>query len=161
MATVEIGKIRNAALLSHSGAGKTSLAEALLFNTKAINRMGNVESGNTVSDYEAEEVKRASSVQASIIPCMTKGHKVNFLDTPGYDDFPRRGGLEPTGCGRSGYPGERHRRRGGGDGDLVEHVRGAQSAADYLHQQDGQGQRRVSAVSGQHTVGVREAVRAV
>ena len=87
MASVEIGKIRNAALLSHSGAGKTSLAEALLFNTKAINRMGNVESGNTVSDYEAEEVKRASSVQASIIPCMTQGHKVNFLDTPGYDDF--------------------------------------------------------------------------
>ena len=87
MAPVEIGKIRNAALLSHSGAGKTSLTEALLFNTKAINRMGNVESGNTVSDYEAEEVKRASSVQASIIPCMTKGHKVNFLDTPGYDDF--------------------------------------------------------------------------
>ena len=87
MATVEIGKIRNAALLSHSGAGKTSLAEALLFNTKAINRMGKVESGNTVSDYEAEEVKRASSVQASIIPCVTKGHKINFLDTPGYDDF--------------------------------------------------------------------------
>ena len=87
MAIVEIGKIRNAALLSHSGAGKTSLAEALLFNTKAINRMGNVESGNTVSDYEAEEVKRASSVQTSIIPCVSKGHKVNFLDTPGYDDF--------------------------------------------------------------------------
>ena len=87
MATVEIGKIRNAALLSHSGAGKTSLAEALLFNTKAINRMGNVESGNTVSDYEAEEVKRASSVQTSIIPCVSKDHKVNFLDTPGYDDF--------------------------------------------------------------------------
>ena len=87
MAPVEIGKIRNTVLLSHSGAGKTSLAEALLFNTKAINRMGTVEGGNTVSDYEAEEVKRASSVQASIIPCMTKGHKVNFLDTPGYDDF--------------------------------------------------------------------------
>ena len=87
MASVEIGKIRNAALLSHSGAGKTSLAEALLFNTKVINRMGNVESGNTVSDYEAEEVKRASSVQTSIIPCVSKGHKVNFLDTPGYDDF--------------------------------------------------------------------------
>ena len=63
MASVEIGKIRNAALLSHSGAGKTSLAEALLFNTKAINRMGRVESGNTVSDYEAEEVKRTSSVK--------------------------------------------------------------------------------------------------
>ena len=49
--------------------------------------MGTVESGNTVSDYEAEEVKRTSSVQTSIIPCMTQGHKVNFLDTPGYDDF--------------------------------------------------------------------------
>ena len=87
MALTDIGNIRNVVLLSHSGSGKTSLTEALLFNTKAINRMGNVESGNTVSDYEAEEVRRASSVQTSLIPCVSQGHKVNFLDTPGYDDF--------------------------------------------------------------------------
>ena len=87
MASTDIGNIRNVILLSHSGSGKTSLAEALLFNTKVINRMGNVESGNTVSDYEAEEIRRASSVQTSLIPCVSKGHKVNFLDTPGYDDF--------------------------------------------------------------------------
>ena len=87
MASTDIGNIRNVVLLSHSGSGKTSLAEALLFNTKVINRMGNVESGNTVSDYEAEEVRRASSVQASLIPCVSQGHKINFLDTPGYDDF--------------------------------------------------------------------------
>ena len=65
MASTDIGNIRNVILLSHSGSGKTSLAEALLFNTKVINRMGNVESGNTVSDYEAEEIRRASSVQTS------------------------------------------------------------------------------------------------
>ena len=87
MAITDIGKIRNVALLSHSGSGKTTLAEALLFNTKVINRMGNVESGNTVSDYEPEEAKRASSIQTSLIPCVSNGHKVNFLDTPGYDDF--------------------------------------------------------------------------
>ena len=87
MAITDIGKIRNVALLSHSGSGKTTLAEALLFNAKVINRMGNVESGNTVSDYEPEEAKRASSIQTSLIPCISNGHKVNFLDTPGYGDF--------------------------------------------------------------------------
>ncbi len=83
----DINKIRNVALLSHAGAGKTSLAEAFLFNTKAVNRLGNVQDGNTVSDYEPEEAKRSSSIQTSLIPCVAEGYKVNFLDTPGYDDF--------------------------------------------------------------------------
>ena len=79
--------LRNVILLSHSGAGKTSLCEALLYSTGAITRMGRIEDGNTVSDYEPEEVKRSASVQTSLIPCVVNGHKVNFLDTPGYDDF--------------------------------------------------------------------------
>ena len=87
MTVTDIDKIRNVALLSHSGAGKTTLSEALLFSSKIINRMGNVENGNTVSDYEPEEAKRASSTQTSIIPIISNGHKLNFLDTPGYDDF--------------------------------------------------------------------------
>ncbi len=87
MPTVDVWNLRNVALLSHSGAGKTSLSETLLFNAKATTRVGRVEDGNTVSDYEPEEVKRGSSVQTTLIPCAWNGRKVNFLDTPGYDDF--------------------------------------------------------------------------
>jgi len=87
MPTHDIDKIRNVVLIGHSGSGKTSLAESILFHTKSISRMGTVESGNTVSDHEPEEAKRVSSIQTSIIPCKAKGHKINFLDTPGYDDF--------------------------------------------------------------------------
>ena len=80
-------KIRNIALISHSGSGKTSLCETLLFNAKAVTRIGNVAEGNTISDYEPEEHKRASSVQTALIPLTVDGCKVNLLDTPGYDDF--------------------------------------------------------------------------
>ena len=83
----DVDKIRNIALISHSGAGKTSLCEALLFNAKIVTRIGNVEEGNTISDYEPEESKRASSIQTALLPLITGGYKVNFLDTPGYDDF--------------------------------------------------------------------------
>ena len=87
MPITEAEKLRNVVLLSHSGAGKTSLSEALLFQTKAITRLGRVDDGNTVSDYEPEEVKRATSVQTSLVPCLWNGCKINVLDTPGYDDF--------------------------------------------------------------------------
>jgi len=87
MPRVDARNLRNVAWLSHSGAGKTSLSEALLFNVKAITRMGRVEDGNTTSDYEPEEIKRRGSIQTTLIPCLQNGHKVNFLDTPGYDDF--------------------------------------------------------------------------
>ena len=83
----DVSKIRNIAILSHGGAGKTSISEALLYQTKAINRIGRVDDGNTVSDYEPEEVKRRGSIQTALIPCSWNGHKLNFLDTPGYDDF--------------------------------------------------------------------------
>ena len=87
MPSPEVEHLRNIVLLSHNGAGKTSLSEAALFTSKATTRMGEVEDGNTVSDYEPEEVKRGGSVQTSLIPCQWKEHKLNFLDTPGYDDF--------------------------------------------------------------------------
>ena len=79
--------IRNVVLLSHSGAGKTSLAEAMLFASGAITRMGQVPDGNTTSDYEPEEIERQSSSHTAILPCEWKGQKVNVLDTPGYADF--------------------------------------------------------------------------
>ncbi len=84
---VDVSNLRNVAILGHGGAGKTSVSEALLYNTKAITRLGRVDDGNTVADYEPEEVKRRGSIQTALIPCNWNGYKVNFLDTPGYDDF--------------------------------------------------------------------------
>jgi len=82
-----LDKIRNAVLLSHSGAGKTSAAEAMLFNAKAINRLGKVEEGTTTSDYDPDEIKRRISINLSILPYQWKGAKINLIDTPGYSDF--------------------------------------------------------------------------
>jgi elongation factor G len=87
MPSIDASNLRNVVLLSHSGAGKTSLSEVLLFNVKATTRLGRVEDGNTVSDYEPEEVKRRGSIQTTLIACAWDKYKVNFLDTPGYDDF--------------------------------------------------------------------------
>jgi elongation factor G len=79
--------IRNVAMVSHGGAGKSSLGEALLYFIGAITRMGRVEDGNTVSDFEEEEIRRALSLSTSILPIEYKDHKINLLDTPGYTDF--------------------------------------------------------------------------
>ena len=80
-------QLRNVALLGHSATGKTSLGEAALFATKAINRIGRVEDGNTVADYEPEEHKRQTSLQVAVLPCVRNKTKINLLDTPGYADF--------------------------------------------------------------------------
>ncbi len=80
-------QIRNVVLLSHGGAGKTSLGEAMLFNSGAIGRLGRVDDGNTVSDYDPEEIRRNISVQMSLLPYEWNGNKVNVLDVPGYVDF--------------------------------------------------------------------------
>ena len=79
--------LRNVALLGHSGSGKTSLGEAALFTTKTTTRMGTISDGNTVSDFEPEEVKRGSSIQTALLSIVDADAKINFLDTPGYDDF--------------------------------------------------------------------------
>jgi elongation factor G len=83
----EPANIRNVLLVGHSGAGKTTLAEALLFSAGAITRMGKVEDGNTVSDHDAEEIRRGISVSLSLAPVEWNGVKVNVLDAPGYADF--------------------------------------------------------------------------
>jgi elongation factor G len=79
--------IRNVLLVGHSGAGKTTLAEALLFSAGAITRMGKVEDGNTISDHDAEEIRRGISVSLSLAPVEWNGVKINVLDAPGYADF--------------------------------------------------------------------------
>ena len=80
-------KIRNVVLLGHGGSGKTSLVEAMAYLAKMTNRMGTIESGNTISDYDKEEVKRKMSIKTSVVPIPWDGYKVNILDTPGSFDF--------------------------------------------------------------------------
>ncbi|WP_313526014.1 elongation factor G [Anaerotignum sp.] len=80
-------KVRNVVLLGHSGSGKTTYAEAALFYSGATKRFGKVDEGNTVSDYEAEEIRRKVSINTSVLPVEWQGTKINFLDTPGYFDF--------------------------------------------------------------------------
>ncbi len=79
--------VRNIVLLSHSGAGKTSLGEAILFTAGAIKRLGEVDEGTTISDYDPDEVKRKISISLSLLPCEWKETKINLVDTPGYSDF--------------------------------------------------------------------------
>jgi len=87
MKSYKSDKLRNISLLAHGGAGKTSLAEAMLFATGAINRLGKVEEGTTVADYDEEEIQRRISLSTALVPCEWNGYKINVLDTPGYADF--------------------------------------------------------------------------
>jgi elongation factor G len=87
MPNVPTERIRNVALVGHGGAGKTTLAEALLFVSGAISRMGRVEDANTVCDFDPEEHKRGISVSLALAPFEWEGHKVNLIDAPGYADF--------------------------------------------------------------------------
>lgn len=87
MADIKVKDLRVFGLFSHAGAGKTSLAEAILFNTGMTNRLGKVDEGNTVSDYSADEIARKVSINASLLYADYKGLRLQFLDTPGYADF--------------------------------------------------------------------------
>src|SRR5690242_18993815 len=84
---VEPGKIRNVAVVGHRGTGKTSLVEALLFQAGATNRLGTVESGSTVSDWDDDEQRRQMSLSASVCHLEWQGRKINLVDTPGDAGF--------------------------------------------------------------------------
>ena len=75
---------RNVALISHGGAGKTSLAEAMLYTSGAIKRLGKVDTGNTTTDFDPDEIKRQVTIGTALAPLEWKGVKVNLLDTPGF-----------------------------------------------------------------------------
>jgi elongation factor G len=84
---VEPDRIRNVVLVGHSGSGKTSIAEALLYAGGVTTRVGNVTDGNTVTDYEPEEIGRQSSIGLAVAPIDWHGYRINVIDTPGYSDF--------------------------------------------------------------------------
>ena len=79
--------IRNVAVVGHGSAGKTTLVEAMLFTAHATTRMGKPEDGNTVSDYDQDEIKRRMSITASVAPLEWRDTKINLIDAPGYSDF--------------------------------------------------------------------------
>ncbi|NLK00919.1 MAG: GTP-binding protein, partial [Clostridia bacterium] len=87
MKVYDTEKIRNIAIISHGGAGKTTLTEAMLHNAGVTKRVGKVEDGNTVTDYDAEEIGRQISINTSLAPHDWEGCKINILDTPGFADF--------------------------------------------------------------------------
>ncbi len=87
MKKFKVEQIRNLVLLGHGGCGKTMLAEAMLFSTKAVDRFGKVDDGTSTMDHDPEEVKRKISIASAIAPLEYKEHKVNLIDTPGFFDF--------------------------------------------------------------------------
>ena len=87
MKSYPANQIRNVAIIGHSGVGKTTIAEACLHVSGVSKRFGRVEEGNTVSDYDPEEIKRKISINSSMIPVEWLEEKINFIDTPGYFDF--------------------------------------------------------------------------
>ena len=87
MEKVYTKSIRNVALLGHSGGGKTSLAESMLYISRLTDRLGNIADGNTVCDYDPEEIKRGYSISSAMAPMLWNGTKINILDTPGFFDF--------------------------------------------------------------------------
>ena len=82
----ESKNIRNIMLAGHAGSGKTTLAEALLYSTGALERMGRVEDGTTVSDFDPEEARRLASLNLAVVPVESEGYKFNLIDTPGLFD---------------------------------------------------------------------------
>jgi elongation factor G len=87
MAAVESGKIRNVAVTGHRGTGKTSLVEAMLFQSGAVNRLGTIEQGSTVTDWDEDEQRRQMTISASLAHLEWQGRKINLIDTPGEPSF--------------------------------------------------------------------------
>ncbi len=87
MKTYQVDQIRNIALLGHGGSGKTTLVESIAFSLGLTKRMGKVDDGNTISDFDKEEIARKFSIGTSVMPVEANNDKINFLDTPGYFDF--------------------------------------------------------------------------
>ncbi|MCZ7582501.1 MAG: GTP-binding protein [Deltaproteobacteria bacterium] len=139
----ESAKLRNVGLFGHGSSGKTSLLEAILFNVGLVNRLGRVEDGNTVSDFEPEEKSKLYSISSSVSYAEWNKHLLNLIDAPGGANFISEAifalevvdGALLTVC--SGQ------RRGSADRENVEPRRGKKPAARVFHQQDGPRARRL------------------
>src|SRR5438093_12293704 len=79
--------IRNVAMISHVGSGKTSLIDAALYDSGAVTRQGKVDEGSSIGDHDPDELKRGMTLHAKVLPVEWKNTKINFIDTPGYADF--------------------------------------------------------------------------
>ncbi|MGH7396604.1 MAG: elongation factor G, partial [Candidatus Rokuibacteriota bacterium] len=97
---LDIAKIRNIGIVGHGGVGKTSLVEGMLFAAGVVNRLGRVDDGTTTTDFDPDEIKRKISLSTAAAFCDYKGHRLNFVDTPGYGDFisDARAGLRAVGA---------------------------------------------------------------
>ena len=136
-------QIRNIGLFSHGGAGKTSLAEAMLFQSGAINRLGRVEEGSTTTDHDPDEIKRRISVSSALAPCEWQGNKVNMVDDAGLRRLHRRGRPGHASGGRRGdRPGCRLR-PGGGHRDCLARGGEERRGPHVLREQDGAGERQL------------------
>ena len=102
--------IRNVALLGHGGSGKTAFAEAVLFNAKVTDRLGKSADGNTVLDFDPEEIRRKISINTAVATCEWKNCKLNLLDTPGDFDFVGEVMQSPPRRGQCPRRGQRQRR---------------------------------------------------
>lgn len=87
MKVFESENIRNVAVVGHGDTGKTSLVSALLFSSGAVNRLGRIEDGTTITDYDEDEIERQITINTALAHCEWKGNKINLLDTPGYRAF--------------------------------------------------------------------------
>ena len=87
MAKVDVDKIRNVAVVAHSGAGKTSLIDAMLYAAGANSRLGKVNDGTSMCDYNADEIERKITINSKIVHLDWQGGRIYILDTPGYADF--------------------------------------------------------------------------
>ncbi|ABO50287.1 translation elongation factor 2 (EF-2/EF-G) [Desulforamulus reducens MI-1] len=87
MKNYQSNQLRNVAVVAHGGSGKTSLVEAMIFNTGTLSRLGRIEDGTTVSDYHPEETARKMTIHTSLVPVEWNNTKINLLDTPGFSDF--------------------------------------------------------------------------
>ena len=87
MGKYETARLRNLGIVAHGGAGKTSLVEAILFNTGMTDRLGRVDDGTSSMDFEPEEIKRHITISSSLHHCEWKGNSLHIVDTPGYTNF--------------------------------------------------------------------------
>lgn len=87
MGANDTAKLRNVGIVAHGGAGKTSLVEAMLFNTGMTKRFGKVDEGSSIMDFEPEEIKRKITISSSLNHCKWKDFNLNLVDTPGYSNF--------------------------------------------------------------------------